>query len=32
MKPDHQYEAWSAHGPGALLLVSLPGGDLAVWR
>ncbi|MFJ2034316.1 DUF6188 family protein [Streptosporangium sp. NPDC087985] len=32
VKPDPQYEAWSAHGPGALLLVCLPGGDLAVWR
>lgn len=32
VKPDHRYEAWSAHGPGALLLVCRPGGDLAVRR
>ncbi|GAA3423215.1 hypothetical protein GCM10018953_03980 [Streptosporangium nondiastaticum] len=32
VKSDHQYEAWSAHGPGTLLLVCLPGGDLTVWR
>jgi hypothetical protein len=29
--PDPQYEAWTANGPGGMLVVSLPGGDLAVW-
>lgn len=30
--PDPRYEAWTATGPGGMLIVSLPGGDLAVWR
>lgn len=29
--PDPQYEAWTATGPDGMLIVSLPGGDLAVW-
>lgn len=29
--PDPDYEAWSATGPDGGLIVSLPGGDLAVW-
>ncbi|MBB4913351.1 DUF6188 family protein [Streptosporangium saharense] len=29
---NHQYEAWSAHGPDTLFLVCQPDGDLAVWR
>ncbi len=29
--PDPQYEAWEVSGPGGMLLVSLPGGSLAVW-
>jgi hypothetical protein len=27
----HQYEAWTLNGPDGLLLVSMPGGDVAVW-
>ena len=26
-----QYEAWSLTGPGGLLIVSMPGGELAIW-
>ena len=29
--PDPQYEAWTASGPDGMLVVSVPGGDLAVW-
>jgi hypothetical protein len=29
--PDPRYEAWTATGPDGMLIVSLPGGDLAVW-
>jgi hypothetical protein len=32
VRPDPQYEAWSARGPGGLCLVCLPGGGLAIWR
>jgi len=28
---DPRYEAWTATGPSGMLIVSLPGGDLAVW-
>ncbi|MGC5309374.1 DUF6188 family protein [Micromonospora zamorensis] len=28
---DDVYEAWTATGPNRMLVVSLPGGDLAVW-
>ena len=27
-----EYEAWQARGPETLRIVSLPGGELAVWR
>ncbi|WP_144118398.1 DUF6188 family protein [Catellatospora sichuanensis] len=30
-RPDPQYEAWTTSGPGGMLVVSLPGGELAVW-
>ena len=30
-KPHPQYEAWSARGPDALLLVCQPGGSVAIW-
>jgi uncharacterized protein DUF6188 len=26
-----RYEAWNLTGPGGLLVVSLPGGELAIW-
>ncbi|WP_203690817.1 DUF6188 family protein [Catellatospora coxensis] len=29
--PDSDYEAWTAGGPGGMSVVSLPGGELAVW-
>ncbi|MGW0356281.1 DUF6188 family protein [Nocardia nova] len=29
--PDDDYEAWSIAGPGGYRVVSLPGGELAVW-
>jgi hypothetical protein len=29
---DEGYEAWELVGPGGLRTVSLPGGDIAVWR
>jgi len=29
---DDGFEAWNARGPGSILVVSLPGGELAVWR
>ena len=32
VKPDPDYEAWTATGPDGMLMVSLPGSDLAVWR
>jgi hypothetical protein len=31
VSPDERYEAWTAAGPAGALLVSLPGGGLAVW-
>jgi Family of unknown function (DUF6188) len=30
--PDPQFESWTATGPNGMLIVGLPGGDLAVWR
>jgi hypothetical protein len=30
--PNDRYEAWGLSGPDGLLLVSLPGGGLAVWE
>ena len=29
--PDEGYEAWNVTGPGGARIVSLPGGELAVW-
>jgi hypothetical protein len=29
--PDPRYEAWTVTGPDRMLVVSLPGGGLAVW-
>jgi hypothetical protein len=29
--PDPNYEAWTANGPGGMLFVAMPGGDLAIW-
>ncbi|GAB3436372.1 hypothetical protein GCM10027436_15250 [Actinophytocola sediminis] len=29
--PDPHYEAWTVTGPDRMLIVSLPGGGLAVW-
>lgn len=31
VKPDAAYEAWSVSGPDGALVVSTPGGKLAVW-
>jgi Family of unknown function (DUF6188) len=31
VEPDPRYEAWQLHGPETFLLVSLPGGELAIW-
>lgn len=31
VQPDDAYEAWTLTGPDDLRLVSIPGGDLAVW-
>jgi hypothetical protein len=28
---DHKYESWNLTGPGGLMIVSTPGGDLAIW-
>jgi hypothetical protein len=30
-QPDIQYEAWTLTGPNRLIIVCMPGGDLAVW-
>lgn len=27
-----QFEAWNITGPGGLLIVSIPGGNLAIWK
>jgi hypothetical protein len=27
----HRYESWNLTGPGGLLVVSTPGGDLSIW-
>ena len=32
VEPDPDYEAWTATGPDGMLVVSLPGGELAVWH
>jgi hypothetical protein len=28
---DHKYESWNLTGPGGLMIVSTPGGDLSIW-
>jgi len=30
--PDEGFEAWTVTGPGGIRLVSLPGGELAIWE
>ena len=30
--PQDDYETWQIYGPGTSLIVSLPGGELAVWQ
>ena len=32
VEPDPAYEAWNVSGPNGALVVSMPGGELAVWR
>jgi uncharacterized protein DUF6188 len=32
VEPDEAYEAWSVSGPGGALVVSTPGGELAIWK
>jgi len=32
VEPDPDYEAWSVSGPGGALVVSTPGGKLAIWK
>jgi hypothetical protein len=32
VEPDPAYEAWSVSGPGGALVVSTPGGKLAIWK
>lgn len=29
--PDEDYEAWNVSGPNGALVVSMPGGELAIW-
>ena len=31
VEPDPRYEAWNVAGPDGALVVSMPGGELAVW-
>ncbi|MDX1888122.1 DUF6188 family protein [Mycolicibacterium sp. 050158] len=31
VEPDPAYEAWNVSGPGGTLVVSTPGGKLAIW-
>lgn len=28
---NHKYESWNLTGPGGLMIVSTPGGDLSIW-
>jgi hypothetical protein len=30
--PNDKYEAWQLSGPGGLLIICMPGGELAVWQ
>jgi hypothetical protein len=32
VEPDEGFEAWAVAGPNGMLVVSVPGGELAVWR
>jgi hypothetical protein len=32
VEPDPAYEAWSVSGPDGALVVSTPGGELAIWK
>jgi hypothetical protein len=32
VEPDSAYEAWSVSGPDGALVVSMPGGELAIWK
>ncbi|TNC28025.1 DUF6188 family protein [Amycolatopsis alkalitolerans] len=32
VEPDNDYEAWTVAGPDGFLIVSMPGGELAVWE
>ena len=32
VEPDPAYEAWSVSGPDGALVVSMPGGELAIWK
>jgi hypothetical protein len=31
VEPDPAYEAWNVSGPNGALVVSMPGGELAIW-
>jgi hypothetical protein len=31
VKPDRDYEAWTVSGPDGMLVVCMPGGELAIW-
>jgi len=31
VNPDPQYEAWTLNGPDDLLMVCMPGGEIAIW-
>jgi hypothetical protein len=31
VEPDDEYEAWTVAGPDGYLIVSMPGGELAIW-
>lgn len=32
VEPDDDYEAWTVAGPGGMLIVCMPHGELAVWE
>lgn len=31
VEPDEAYEAWTMSGPGGMLVVCMPRGELAIW-
>jgi hypothetical protein len=31
VEPDDSYEAWTVTGPGGMMTVCMPGGELAIW-